>query len=393
MPNNNTSPKDRVRMALNHVEPDRVPIDLGGTVTSIHIEAYKELTKYIGIEEKYFSLIEYVGRTAYISDKILEKFNVDTRYIYPSPPIPAEINLPPGGRLIPEYIDVWGIKRRFVGYYYDIVPDGGPLLNANTTEDIKAFKWPRAEDLGFNLEYMISQAESLASTDYAIGFSYYIYGPFAFCMRLRGFQKFLADLILRPEIAVTIMDHVTNIMIEVIEKYIKPIGKYLDFIFFGDDLGLQLAPMISSQLFRRFIKPKYRRYVDAFKNASKAKVILHSDGAISPLIDDMIEAGIEGINPVQVSAKGMDSKQLKERFGKKLIFWGGIDTQSVLPFGTPEDVRNEVRTRIKHLAPGGGYILATVHNIQPGVPPENIVAMFDEAVKFGYRFYSHNGSE
>jgi len=393
MPNNNTSPKDRVRMALNHVEPDRVPIDLGGTVTSIHIEAYKELTKYIGIEEKYFSLIEYVGRTAYISDKILEKFNVDTRYIYPSPPIPAEINLPPGGRLIPEYIDVWGIKRRFVGYYYDIVPDGSPLLNANTTEDIKAFKWPRAEDLGFNLEYMISQAESLASTDYAIGFSYYIYGPFAFCMRLRGFQKFLADLILRPEIAVTIMDHVTNIMIEVIEKYIKPIGKYLDFIFFGDDLGLQLAPMISLQLFRRFIKPKYRRYVDAFKNASKAKVILHSDGAISPLIDDMIEAGIEGINPVQVSAKGMDSKQLKERFGKKLIFWGGIDTQSVLPFGTPEDVRNEVRTRIKHLAPGGGYILATVHNIQPGVPPENIVAMFDEAVKFGYRFYSHNGSE
>jgi uroporphyrinogen decarboxylase len=182
-------------------------------------------------------------------------------------------------------------------------------------------------------------------------------------------------------------------MIEVIEKYIKPIGKYLDFIFFGDDLGLQLAPMISSQLFRRFIKPKYRRYVDAFKNASKAKVILHSDGAISPLIDDMIEAGIEGINPVQVSAKGMDSKQLKERFGKKLIFWGGIDTQSVLPFGTPEDVRNEVRTRIRHLAPGGGYILATVHNIQPGVPPENIVAMFDEAVKFGYRFYSHNGSE
>jgi uroporphyrinogen decarboxylase len=392
MPNNNTSPKDRVRMALNHVEPDRVPIDLGGTVTSIHIEAYKELTKYLGIEEKYFSLIEYVGRTAYISDKILEKFNVDTRYIYPSPPIPAEINLPPGGRLIPEYIDVWGIKRRFVGYYYDIVPDGSPLLNANTTEDIEAFKWPRAEDLGFNLEYMISQAESLASTDYAIGFSYYIYGPFAFCMRLRGFQKFLADLILRPEIAVTIMDHVTNIMIEVIEKYIKPIGKYLDFIFFGDDLGLQLAPMISPQLFRRFIKPKYRRYVDAFKNASKAKVILHSDGAISPLIDDMIEAGIEGINPVQVSAKGMDSKQLKERFSKKLIFWGGIDTQSVLPFGTPEDVRNEVRTRIKHLAPGGGYILATVHNIQPGVPPENIVAIFDEAVKFGYRFYSHNGS-
>jgi len=393
MPNNNISSKDRVKMALNYVEPDRVPIDLGGTVTSIHIEAYKELTKYLGIEEKYFSLIEYVGRTACISDKILERFNVDTRYVYPSPPIPAEISLPPAGRLIAEYTDVWGIKRRFVGYYYDIVPDGSPLLNANNTDDVEAFKWPRAEDLGFNLEYMISQAESLASTDYAIGFSYYIYGPFAFCMRLRGFQKFLADLILRPEIAESIMNHVTNIMIDVIEKYIKPIGKYLDFIFFGDDLGLQLAPMISPELFRRFIKPKYRRYVEASKNASRAKIILHSDGAISPLIDDLIEAGIEGINPVQVSAKGMDSKQLKERFGKKLIFWGGIDTQSVLPFGTPEDVRNEVRMRIKHLAPGGGYILASVHNIQPGVPPENIVAMFNEAVNFGYKFYSHKNSE
>jgi uroporphyrinogen decarboxylase len=387
MPNNNTSPKDRVRMALNHVEPDRVPIDLGGTVTSIHIEAYKELTKYLGIEEKYFSLIEYVGRTAYISDKILEKFNVDTRYIYPSPPIPAESSPRP------EYTDVWGIKRRFVGYYYDIVPDGSPLLNANSTDDVEAFKWPRAEDLGFNLEYMVSQAERLSYTDYAIGFSYYIVGPFAFSMRLRGYQKFLADLILRPEIAESIMNHVTNIMIDVIEKYVKPIGKYLNFIFFGDDLGLQHAPMISPQLFRRFIKPKYRRYVDAFKNASKAKVILHSDGAISPLINDMIEAGIEGINPVQVSAKDMDSKQLKERFGKKLIFWGGIDTQHILPYGTPEDVRNEVRTRIKHLAPGGGYILTSVHNIQPDVPPENIVAMFDEAVKFGYMFYSHKISE
>jgi uroporphyrinogen decarboxylase len=381
------SSKDRVLAALNHREPDRVPVDLGGSVTTLHLKAYLDLLNYFGLSERLYWM-EKIGGTVIPSERVLERFYVDTRYVHKCPPEPVEPT-PPS-----EFVDPWGIRRRFTGYYYDLAPGGSPLSDAKTVEEVEAYNWPSPEDLGCNLEYMVSEAERLASTDYAIGFPYYgsylIVGSFAHSLLVRGYQQYLSDLIMRPEIAKAIIDKIGSIMVDVIHKYVKPIGKYLDFIFFGDDLGTQDAPMISPKIYRQFVKPNHKRIVEAFKSVSHAKVILHSDGAISPLIEDLIETGIDGINPVQVSAKNMDTKVLKEKYGKKLIFWGAIDTQRILPFGTPEDVRKEVRKRIEDLAPNGGYVLASVHCIQHGVPPENIVAMFDEAIKFGHKFYSHD---
>lgn len=357
--------------ALNHEETDRVPIDLGCTVTSMHFKAYRDLLKYMGLDEKIY-LINKVGGTVRPSENVLKRFNVDTRYIYPK--------LESLQETFPTLsVDAWGIKRRFTGYYYDLIEDGSPLVNAESVYDVNSYGWPKPEELGFDVDYMVEQGERFSSETYAIVFPYVIVGSFAHAMLLRGFKQFLSDLILRPKVAEAILDNITNIMVKCIKKFIAPVGKYLDAIFFGDDLGTQTSPIISPQIYNRFVKPRHAKIVEAFKSISKAKVIIHSDGSIFPLLSGFIDAGIDGINPVQVSAKNMDSRRLKENFGEKLVFWGGIDTQHVLPFGKPENVVEEVRRRVHDLARGGGYILASVHNIQPLTPPENIIIMFDYA--------------
>jgi uroporphyrinogen decarboxylase len=368
--------RERVLAALSHEEPDRVPIDMGGTVSTIHFDAYRALLRHLNMNIDNIWILDSVSGSSRPDEKVLRKFQIDTRYIYPklskiepNPPI--------------EIIDIWGIKRRFTGYYYDLTKDGSPLFKVKDLEEIERLNWPNAKNMAYNLEDMIDQAEKLAKQDYAIGLPYVIVGSFAHSMLLRGYQQFLADIILRPKIADAIMEKVADIMVTVIEKYVKPIGNYLDFVFFGDDLGTQIAPIISPKVYREHVKPRHKKIVDAFKRATKAKVIIHSDGAISSLIDDLVDTGISGINPVQVTAKGMDSKELKDKFGDKIVFWGAIDTQRRLPFGTSSDVRKEVRLRIDQLGKGGGYILASVHNIQPLTPPENITAMFNEAIEYG----------
>jgi uroporphyrinogen decarboxylase len=157
----------------------------------------------------------------------------------------------------------------------------------------------------------------------------------------------------------------------------------VDVVSFPDDMGFQDRPYVRPELYREMIKPYHRRLVEAIKSNTEAKVVMHSDGSVYPIIPDFIEIGVDALNPVQVSAKDMDSQRLKSEFGKHMCFWGGIDTHRVLPTGTPEAVRGEVKTRIADLAPGGGYVLASVHNIQAEVPPENIVAMFDSAEEYG----------
>jgi len=366
-------PRERVLAALSHEETDRVPIDFGGTITSIHFAAYKDLVNFLKFDEEFF-LINKVGGTVRPSEKVLKRFHVDTRYVYP--------NIEPLNEAFPAAtVDAWGVKRRFTGLYYDLEEGGSPLEKAESPYDVSSYSWPSPESLGFNLNFMIEQAERLSREEYAIVFPYVIVGSFAQALLLRGFRKFLSDLILRPKIAEAILDGIANVMIECIRKYVAPIGKHLDVIFFGDDLGTQVSPIISPQLYSRFVKPRHKRIIEAFKSVSKAKVVIHSDGSIFQLLDGLIEAGVDGINPVQVSARNMDSRTLKEAYGEKLVFWGGIDTQHVLPFGKPKDVMEEVRKRISDLAVNGGYVLASVHNIQPLTPPENIVAMFDYAAR------------
>jgi uroporphyrinogen decarboxylase len=179
------------------------------------------------------------------------------------------------------------------------------------------------------------------------------------------------------------MDQITDIYIESCNNYLDVVGRYIQVFTYWDDVSTQSGWMINPETYRKMIKPKQRRLVDAIKKKTDAKLFFHGCGAVFDLIPDLIDLGFDILNPVQVSARGMDSKRLKQAYGRDITFWGGVDTQHVLPFGNPEEVVDEVKRRIDDLAPGGGYVLAAVHNIQAQVPPENIVALFDTGLEYG----------
>ena len=219
-------------------------------------------------------------------------------------------------------------------------------------------------------------------TDYAIvvcvGSS-----PVALCQGLRGFTEWMEDLVLDPALAEGLLEHVTEGVVGSTRAILREVGDYVDVVWFAGDLGFQDRAYFRPEMFRRQVKPYLGRMVEAIKSDTKAKVAIHSDGSIYRLIPDLIDIGVDAINPVQVSTKNMDSRRLKAEFGHHLGFWGAIDTQRVLPFGTPEDVREEVKARIRDLAPGGGYVLTSCHNIQAEVTPENILALYESALEFG----------
>ncbi len=191
------------------------------------------------------------------------------------------------------------------------------------------------------------------------------------------------DLILNPKLVEAILDRILEFYLGYWENVLSIIGEYVQVVKVNDDMGDQRGLLISPDLYRRFIKPRDKELISFIKKRTNAKVYLHSCGAVSELIPDCVECGVDVLNPVQVSAKGMNTEKLKQQFGNRISFWGAIDTQKVLPFGTRQDVKEEVRRRIHDLAPGGGYILASVHNIQNGVPPQNIITMFEAARKYG----------
>jgi uroporphyrinogen decarboxylase len=201
---------------------------------------------------------------------------------------------------------------------------------------------------------------------------------------MRGLENTMMDMALNQDFFQALLRKITDLMVEATDKFLDEVGDTIDVYLMGDDLGSQNAPLCSPQMYRDLVKNSHAELIAKVREKSKAKIFFHSCGNVYPLIGDLIDVGVDILNPVQVSAKDMgDTARLKREFGDKITFCGGIDTQTVLPKGTPEEVRAEVRHRIKDLASGGGYILAAVHCIQPDVPLENIEAMFDEAKKSG----------
>jgi uroporphyrinogen decarboxylase len=205
------------------------------------------------------------------------------------------------------------------------------------------------------------------------------------CGELRGWENFYMDLAGEPEFAVKLMSRYLDYKLAVAERALEEVDDNFDIVFcLSDDIGMADRTLVSPQMYRELVKPLQKRLFDFFKERTEAKRFYHCDGAVYPIIEDFIEVGTEALNPIQVSAAGMgDTKKMKREFGDRLAFWGAIDTYQVLPYGTVDDVRAEVRRRIMDLGPGGGYVLCSVHNIQPEVPPENVVAMYDAACEMG----------
>jgi uroporphyrinogen decarboxylase len=377
--------RERVVLALNHKEPDRVPIDLGATIVSSIVRAsYVELMKYLGMPADQIEMLDHVQQLPYLDEPLLERFGVDFRLIQ----MPAATA--PGLRVFEEgnyfaFIDRWGSKLHMPkegGLYFDWVefPIRVPTMDA-----LDHYLWPRP-DPAEDIAQLRLQAEHLSkSTEFALVGSAIIGGGiFEQPARTMGMESFLMALVTEPRFADRLMEQITEIYIESCDGYLDQVGEFIQVFTYWDDLCGQNGWLVRPDIYRKMVKPKQRRLLEAIKKKTNAKVFYHSCGASRDLIPDLIDLGFDIVNPVQVSARDMDSRQLKRDFGADIVFWGGgVDTQHVLPFGTPDEVRDEVRRRIDDLAPGGGFVFAAVHNIQAFVPPENIVAAFDTALQCG----------
>lgn len=378
--------RQRVITALNHQEPDRIPIDLGGTiVSSITKSSYIELKKRLGMPLEDFTMLDHVQQLPYLDEVLMQRFGVDFRMVQlPAATAPGLETFREGNYYA--FIDRWGAKLHMPadgGLYFDWVdfPVKEPTLAA-----LDAYRWPVPDPVELHAR-LGQQAKQLSeTTEYALVGSAVIGGGiFEQPARTMGLPNFLMALVSEPAFADAMMDRITDIYIESCNRYLDQVGPYIQVFTYWDDVCGQDGWLIKPDLYKRMIKPKQRRLIEAIKKKTDAKVFYHSCGAAYDLIPHLIEIGIDIVNPVQVSAKGMDTKRLKAAYGKDITFWGGgVDTQHVLPFGTPNDVRDEVKRRINDLAPGGGFVFATVHNIQAFVPPENVVATFDTALEYGW---------
>ncbi len=377
--------RQRVMLSLNHQEPDRVPIDLGATsCSSIAKTAYIDLKKHLGMLLEEIKMLDYVQQLPYVDEALLERFGVDFRMVQ----LPAATA--PGLKIFEDgdyyaFIDRWGSKLhmpKVEGYYFDWVDFPFKEL---TAEALDAYQWPSPDAKEYNIPLGVQARELYENSDYAlVGSAIIGGGVFEQPARTMGMQSFLMALVSEPALAQRMMEKITDIYIESCNNYLDEVGPYIQVFTYWDDVCTQDGWMIRPEIYRRTIKPLQRRLVEAIKKKTNAKLYYHSCGATFDLIPDLIETGFDILNPVQVSAKGMDTKRLKQTYGKDIVFWGGgVDTQNVLPFGNPQDVTDEVKRRIDDLAPGGGFVLAAVHNIQAQVPPENIVALFDTAQEYG----------
>ncbi|NQU96912.1 MAG: hypothetical protein HQ548_04625, partial [Chloroflexi bacterium] len=279
------------------------------------------------------------------------------------------------------FIDGWGVVFRRAHSKAPFMIKESPLqrLDDPAPPDVESVPWPEG-DLA-DLPGLRERFERLRSeTDCAIVVRMRNVGAFGIAQRLRGFTEFLQDLVLSPAFAEALQERATAMACNFAGTVLGEIGDLVDGVSFADDLGMQTQTLMSPELYRSSVKPYHARLVQTFHAHTNARVIMHNCGAIRPLLGDLIDCGVDVINPVQVNAEGMNPEQLKREFGGDLCFWGGIDTQNVLPHGSPADVARDVRGRIADLGRGGGYVLAAVHNIQREVPPENIAAMYETAV-------------
>ncbi|HSC71758.1 MAG TPA: uroporphyrinogen decarboxylase family protein, partial [Candidatus Methylomirabilis sp.] len=332
------SHRERVMRALSHREPDRVPLDLGGTrSTSLVVECYEKLNRHLGVQAPARIFSKWLN-IAHPSEAMLTRFDIDTRSLGQGSPD----NWQDKDISEDSYEDEWGVVRtRPAGsLYYDLTR--APFAGDVEVGDLTKFPWPDPHDPG-RCRGLADAARRLhAETDYAVILNM-PGGIVHQAQFLRGFEDWFADLIANPSFFQALMEKLADLWIEMAKDELHAVGGNVDICFCGDDVAFQDGPMMSMDLYRKMIKPHHRRLFGYIKSRTPAKIVYHTCGSVAHLIPDLIEMGVDGLNPVQVSAKGMDSRKLKQEFGRDICFWGGIDTQRVLPFGKPDEVAAEVK--------------------------------------------------
>jgi len=377
--------RQRVKMALDHKEPDRIPICFGCTPTSTMVESipngrnYTKLCQYLGVDNYPEPKIsEVYNNVLNVDERIMRKFGSDFRLITPNIP-PATIN-PDGTKT---WKPICGMRIKRMGYYDE--PFDFPGKNWTSKRDLGKYPfWPDPTEFDVAKGKREEARNLYENTEYAIvADSYFSLFPFNLYPQICGFEKWLMDMKLNPEFFFALSDKLLELGLAFNKEFFKAVGDYIDVAVVYDDMGTQENLFMSVKDYRKFIKPYTKQIIEEIKKYTKAKILMHSCGSIYEIIPDLIEIGVDILNPVQPRAKRMEPWRLKKEFGRDISFWGGIDIQELLPHGTVEEVKKGVREVIEVYAPGGGYVLGPSHNIEPDTPPKNIVAMYEAALEYG----------
>ncbi len=354
-------------------------MDLGGCgTTGIVLEAHQKLCEHLGIQLD--APPPFLARrfdTVLPDERLMVRLEVDARPLTLSAPDAQPEHAASGNVLI----DEWGVRwERREGAHYIAVH--GPLQELSEPDEmsLKRLAVPDAADPGRYRRFR-ERAQALhEGTDYAVVYSAGP-GPVHVGQWVRGYAEWLQDLHVNRSFVLGLSERATDFWTATTRRALEEAGEFIDIVMFGDDLGTQTSSVVRPQMYRDLILPFHRSMVETARRFGKP-VLHHSCGSIYSLIPDLIEIGVDALNPVQVTARNMEPERLKREFGRDMAFWGAIDTQHVLPQGGREQVRSEVRRRIGELGKDGGYVLGAVHNIQPDVPPENIVTMYEEALAY-----------
>lgn len=368
--------RDRVKVAINHKEPDRIPIDNNGAISGMHQVAYKNLLHYLNIDFKDSDIIMYdpIQELVWLNDEVKDLLGIDTSCILPKCPEESKFIYYPDGT----FKDEFNVIYRKIGFYNEMVfnPLGGLSLN-----DIKNYKFPNPINPE-RFEGLKEEAIKLnKDTKYSIwggGLTTILF--FLWC--IRGFEESMTDLYVNPKISKYLIDKIQEWNLAFSEKFYNEVGPYIDVFWFADDWGTQAGPILSPELFKKYFLPKITEYISFIKTKTNAKCAYHSCGSTNWVLNDLINAGIDIIQPVQPNAFGNNSIELKNKFGKKVVFHGGTNNQGVFHLDI-HTLTIDTLKRIRDLAPGGGYIFSSGHNIQANMPPENIIRLFELAKEYG----------
>jgi len=378
---------ERVVTALQHKEPDRIPFDLGGTmVTGINVNALKSLKNYLGLKEP-VRVKDTITQMACTGDDVIDYLKVDVKNVGPN--VPEESRLKDLGNKGGYHIiqDEWGMqwKRPLKGgHYYDL--HKSPLSYVQTIHDVENYSWPdaldpvRYKDLKKKADRIVLEEKKA----YVLGRM--SSGMWEHAMWMTGYEKFFMDMYMNPEVVQAIMEKILEVKMQYWERALKAVGENVLVASCADDLGTQTGLLVDLHLYKELIWPFHKRLFEFIKKKSDSKIYIffHNDGAIMKTIPLLIDAGVDILNPFQVNCTGMNTKKFKKEYGKDLTIWGGsCDSQTIMPYGTPQEVKEETRRRMDDLMSGGGFIFAPIHVIQNGVPPENIMAWWETLQEYG----------
>ena len=379
------TPRERVLTAINHEQPDRIPVVIGvNNATGIKMKPYQGIKDIAGIQasDNYIYDWPELG-TAEIDEETMCRLHSDVRGVLDLEPEKVRTR---NRERDPhsDYTDSWGSGQTEItpGEWF---PGIHPLAGARTSEDLERYQgWPDMSDPSRVAHVRETARQLVEENRYAILATPWLLFPFERAHAMQGMEAFLLNMATDPDFARALLEKIAHYCKQLMGRFLEELGGNADIIKIGDDLGTQNSLMISPQMYRDILKPVHADFISFIKSRTRAKIMFHSCGDVGPLIGDFIDIGVDILNPIQTSTGSIsDLPALKKRFGKNMVFCGGIDSHRILPFGSVADVREEVRRVMQILGPGGGCMIGPVHTVMNDVPPENVLAMVDAVEEFG----------